>query len=319
MANDRTLLVTGASGHLGRRVLNLLLAAGTRSIVATTRYPDRLADFARRGVVVRGADFDRPESLDAAFAGAHRMLLISTNAADGAERAGPNEGHAGAADHGTRPASRDGDASERRRLRHAAAIAAAEAAGIEHVVYTSLARADTSELAIAADHVATERRIAATRLGYTVLRANVFAELLLMVLPSAVASGVLLGLPGDGGVAYITRDDCAFAAATALMTATGRSTLELTGAEVIRRAPLARIATDVTGKDVFYVALSPDELTRRWQAAGLPPSYLLPLEQATVDGQFAFTTTDYLRLTGRQPTAVHDYLTANRHALARAA
>ena len=83
MANDRTLLVTGASGHLGRRVLDLLLAAGTRSIIATTRYPDRLADFARRGVVVRWADFDKPDSLEAAFAGAHRMLLISTDGADG--------------------------------------------------------------------------------------------------------------------------------------------------------------------------------------------------------------------------------------------
>ena len=69
MSNDRTLLVTGASGHLGRRVLDLLLAAGTRSIIATTRYPDRLADFARRGVVVRWADFDKPDSLEAAFAG----------------------------------------------------------------------------------------------------------------------------------------------------------------------------------------------------------------------------------------------------------
>ncbi|MBX3202799.1 MAG: NAD(P)H-binding protein [Labilithrix sp.] len=315
MASDRTLLVTGASGHLGRRVLNLLLAAGTRSIVATTRYPDRLADFARRGVVVRRADFDEPESLGAAFAGAHRMLLISTDATDGGER-GPSDGHASAP--GRLP-PKDRDGSERRRRQHEAAIAAAESAGIAHVVYTSLARADTSQLVVAADHVATERRIAGTKLGYTVLRENVFTEVLLMLLPSAIASGALLGLPGDGGVAYITRDDSAFAAATALMTSTGRSTLELTGSEVIRHASLARIASDVTGKDVSYVALPPDELCRRWQAAGLPASYLLPFEQATFDGQFAFTTTDYHRLTGRESTAVHDFLTANRHALARAA
>lgn len=292
MANDRTLLVTGASGHLGRRVLELLLAAGARSIIATTRWPDRLADFARRGVTVRWADFDKPESLQTAFAGAHRMLLVSTDAFDG-------EG--------------------RRRRQHAAAIAAAESVGIEHVVYTSLARADTSRLTIAADHVATERRLGANQLGYTVLRANIFTETLLAVLPTAIASGTLLGLPGDGGVAYISRDDCAFAAATALQSSTGRSTLELTGSHVIRRAPLARITTDVTGRDVFYLALPPEELMRRWQSAGLAVSTLLPFEQAMVDGQFAFTTTDYFRLTGRQPIEVRDFLAANRHALVRAA
>lgn len=292
MANDRTLLVTGASGHFGRRVLELLLAAGARSIIATTRWPDRLADFARRGVTVRWADFDKPESLPAAFAGAHRMLLVSIDGLD---------------------------AEGRRRRQHAAAIAAAEAVGVEHVVYTSLARADTSRLTIAADHVATERRLAANKLGYTVLRQNIHTETLLPVLPTAISTGTLLGLPGDGGVAYISRDDCAFAAATALQSSNGRTTLELTGAHVIRRAPLARITTDVTGRDVFYLALPPEELMRRWQTAGLAVSTLLPFEQATVDGQFAFTTTDYFRLTGRHPTEVHDFLAANRHALVRAA
>ncbi len=292
MANDRTLLVTGASGHLGRRVLEHLLAAGTRSIIATTRFPDRLADFARRGVTVRWADFDKPESLPAAFAGAHRMLLVSTDVVDG---------------------------TERRRRQHAAAIAAAEEVGVEHIVYTSLARADTSRLAIAADHVATERRLTSTKLGYTVLRENIFSESLLPVLPTSIATGILLGLPGDGGIAYISRDDCAFAAATALQSSTGRSTMELTGPEVIRRAVLARITTDVTGRDVLYVALPPDELTRRWQAARLSSSTLLPVEQATVDGQFAFTTTDFFRLTGRQPAEIPDFLAANRHSLVRAA
>lgn len=292
MANDRTLLVTGCSGHLGRRVLELLLARGTRSLIATTRWPDRLADFTRRGVTVRWADFDKPESLETAFAGAQRMLLISTDAIDG---------------------------TDRRRRQHAAAIAAAEGVGIEHIVYTSLARADTSRLTIAADHVATERRLADHQVGYTVLRANIFTETLVPVLLTAIATGMLLGLPGDGGVAYISRDDCALAAATALQSSTGRSTLELTGPDVVRRAPLARIATDVTGKDVFYAALPPDELVRRWQAARLPFSTLLPLEQAAIDGQFAFTTTDFFRLVGRQATELYDFLVANRHALVRAA
>jgi NAD(P)H dehydrogenase (quinone) len=312
MAIDRSLLVTGASGHLGRRVLELLIAAGTRSIIATTRYPERLADFARRGVVVRWADFDKPESLKPAFAGAQRILLVSTDVVEEV-LAPPASGLAG------RLPPRDVDVTDRRRTRHAAAVTAAEASDIEHIVYTSLSRADTSRLAVAADHVATERRIASTRLGYTVLRENVFTDVLLMVLPSAISSKMLLGLPGDGGVAYITRDDSALAAATALISSSGRTTMELTGLEVVRRGALARTTTEVTGRDLAYVALPPDELSRRWQAAGLPASRLLPFEHATVDGQFAFTTTDFMRLTGRQPSGIRDFLAANRHALVRAA
>ena len=292
MANDRTLLVTGASGHLGRRVLELLLAAGARSVIATTRYPDRLADFARRGVVVRWADFDKPESLPLAFAGAHRMFLVSTSSIDG---------------------------TDRRRRQAGAAIAAAEEVGIEHVVYASLSRADTSRLTVAADYMAAERQLAATRLGFTVLRQNLFAENLLALLPSAIAAGTLLGLPGDGGAAYITRDDCARAAATALLSASGRSTLELTGPEVIRRAVLGRLTTDVTGRDVRYLAAPPQELLKRYESAGLPAAALLPFDQAIADGQFAFTTTDFFRLTGRQPTEVYDFLARHRHALVQAA
>lgn len=291
MANDRTLLVTGASGHFGRRVLDSLLAAGARSVIATTRYPDRLGDYARRGVVVRLGDFDEPRSLMAGFAGAHRVLLVSTN-----ERS-----------------------SERRREQHAAAIAAAETAGVEHLVYTSLARADASRLPIASDHVATERRLVSGKLGHTILRQNLFADVLVTTLPFAIASGTLPSLEGDGGAAYITRDDCARAAARALLSCSGRQTYELTGAEVIRRAVLARIATSVTGKDVHYTAISPRDLERRYAESGLPSASLFAYEQAIAEGQFSFTTTDYYRLTGQKPTDVYDYLVANRRSLVKAA
>lgn len=290
MANDRTLLVTGASGHLGRRVLDLLLTNGARSIIATTRYPDRLADFARRGVTVRFADFDKPESLSSAFTSAQRMLLLSTNA----------EG-------------------ERRRQQHAAAIAAAEQARVEHVVYTSLARADASRLQMAGDHVATEKRLVSGNMEFTVLRQNVFTDGLLTTLPIAIATGALPSLEGDGGAAYITRDDCARAAARALVTCSGRQTFELTGAEVVRRAVLARLASHVAGKDVYYVAVSPQELQRRYEAGGLTAASLIAFDQAIAEGQFAFTTTDYFRLTGQKPTDVYEYLAAHRHALVKAA
>src|SRR5512138_3822821 len=107
MSNKPTLLVTGASGKLGRRVLELLLEADAGTIIAATRTPDKLADFAARGVTVRQADFDDPASLKAAFAGVDRLLLISTDLID----------------------------FEGRRLRqHQNAVNAADEAGVKHLV-----------------------------------------------------------------------------------------------------------------------------------------------------------------------------------------
>src|SRR2546422_693513 len=128
MAKNRTLLVTGASGRLGRRVVELLVDSRADRLVATTRYPDRLGDLAKRGVIVRRADFDDPRSLAAAFAGADRLLLVSTDAID---------------------------APGRRIEQHRAAIDAARAVGAGHVIYTSFAEPDPRFM-VAADHWATE-------------------------------------------------------------------------------------------------------------------------------------------------------------------
>jgi NAD(P)H dehydrogenase (quinone) len=134
------LLVTGASGQLGRRVLELLLERNAGPIIATTRTPASLAGFAARGVDVRRADFEDDASLTAAFAGAKRALLISTDAVD-------------------RPG--------RRLAQHRSAIAAFERAGIEHVVYTSLPNPIDTPVTIAPDHAGTEAALAASKLGVT--------------------------------------------------------------------------------------------------------------------------------------------------------
>src|SRR4029079_1752737 len=132
--NHQTLLVTGAAGHLGRRVIELLLEANAGHVIAPTRSPDKIADLAARGVEVRQADFDDPSLLAAAFAGADRLLLISTDALDG---------------------------TDRRQVQHRNAIAAAEQARVKHVVYTSLTRPEPgSPIAIAPDHYATEQALA---------------------------------------------------------------------------------------------------------------------------------------------------------------
>src|SRR5215217_4903439 len=200
----RTLLVTGASGHLGQRVIELLLEANAGHVIAATRTPEKLAHLAARDVEVRKADFGDPSSLAVAFAGVDRLLLISTDALDG---------------------------TDRRQVQHRNAINAAAQAGVKHVVYTSLTNPEpSSPIAIAPDHYATEQALAASSLDWTVLRNNLYADLFLQSLPHAVATGQLVAASGTGGAGFVTREDCARAAAAALAaSSSGRTTLDITG------------------------------------------------------------------------------------------
>ncbi len=188
--NRRTLLVIGASGHLGQRVIELLLEANAGHVIAATRTPEKLAHLVARDVEVRKADFDDPGTLASAFAGVDRLLLISTDALDG---------------------------TDRRIVQHRNAINAAAQAKVKHVVYTSLTNPEPgSPIAIAPDHYATEQVLAASGLDWTVLRNNIYTDYQLAGLTRAVATGQLVSAAGDGGVGYVTREDCARAAAAAL-------------------------------------------------------------------------------------------------------
>ncbi len=140
----QTLLVTGAAGQLGRRVVEYLLERKAGPIIATTRDPSKLADLAAKGVEVRAADFDKPEALGPAFAGADRLLLISTDAVY---------------------------VPGQRLAQHKAAISAAEKVGVKHIVYTSLpSPKPNSESIIEDDHFWTEQAIAASSMSWTFMR-----------------------------------------------------------------------------------------------------------------------------------------------------
>ncbi|MEO5728244.1 MAG: NAD(P)H-binding protein, partial [Byssovorax sp.] len=148
VGKNQTLLVTGASGQLGRRVVELLLEAKAGTVVAATRDPAKLADLAARGVLVRKADFDDEGSLAEAFAGVDRLLLISTDSL-------VRPGH--------------------RLAQHQAAVRAAVSAGVGHIVYTSFTNPGVeSPITVAPDHRLTEEAIAATKLGFTILRNNLY-------------------------------------------------------------------------------------------------------------------------------------------------
>ncbi|ARA94938.1 NAD(P)-dependent oxidoreductase [Rhodothermaceae bacterium RA] len=288
-----TLLVTGASGHLGRRVVELLLEARPSSLIATTRHPDRLEDLARRGVDVRAADFDRPETLPAAFAGAERLLLISTDTVD-------------------RPG--------RRAEQHRRAIEAAVQAGVRHIVYTSLfGVAPDSPVLIAGDHLQTEQALEASGVGFTALRNNLYTDLLLMSLPPAVASGTLYAAAGDGGAAYVTREDCARAAAAALASDfEGSRRLEITGPGVVTYHDLAALASELSGRPVTYVPVDPEGYVAGAVAAGLPEPVarlMASFDVAMQQGRFGPATDAVRTLTGQDPTSVQAFLEAHRAAL----
>ncbi|PYT34885.1 MAG: NAD(P)-dependent oxidoreductase [Acidobacteria bacterium] len=295
MAKNRTLLVTGASGRLGRRVVELLADSRADRLVATTRNPDRLADLAKRGVIVRRADFDDPKSLQAAFAGADRLLLVSTDAID---------------------------APGRRIEQHRAAIDAARAVGAGHVIYTSFAEPDPRFM-VAADHWATERALAASGLGWTALRHNLYTEYLAQVLPEAIASGRLVAAAGEGGAAFVTREDCARAAAAALSsTDTGDRVLEIAGPAIVTVRDVARLASELAGRPVSYVPVEPAALKAGLVAAGLRghvADVLVSMHVAMAQGKFRAATSAVADLTGRVPMSVAAFLSSKSDLLPAAA
>ena len=287
-----TFLVTGAGGQLGRRVLELLVQAKPGKLIATTRNPDKLADFARQVVEVRKADFGDAAALTDAFSGADRLLLVSTD-----ELATPGK----------------------RLAQHRAAVAAAEQAGVKHVVYTSApVTRPTPESSLINDHFWTEQALIGSRLDWTILRDQLYTDLLLMGLPHAVATGQLFTATAGIGRNYVTREDCAQTAAAALLKATGKQVLDVTGPAPVTQDEIAAIASEIAGKTVTHIAVSPDDLRKGLTGAGLPPFLVEALVAFDIDaarGYHAINTPTVQELTGRAPRSVRAFLGEHRAAL----
>ncbi|TXT41145.1 MAG: NmrA-like protein [Comamonadaceae bacterium] len=292
-----TLLVTGASGHLGQRVIHHLLETlhvAPERIIATTRKPETLQALADQGITVRAADFDDAASLRQAFAGADRLLLISTDALD-------------------RPG--------RRLAQHQAAVAAAEQAGVAHVVYTSMPLPDNSPLLIAPDHAGTEKALANSTLkGWTVLRNHWYFENLFMSLPSALAMGQWFSAAEQGKIAHIARDDLARAAATALASdAAGKTTYTLSGTEAFTTEQIAQRVSQAVNKPLQVVPVPLAGLIQGMVGAGFPAplaAVFASFDTNTALGRVAEVTGDYQKLTGVTPQPFADWLEHNAAALA---
>ena len=288
-----TLLVTGAAGQLGRGVVEALLDMGAGPIIATTRDPSKLAEFAARGVDVRAADFDEPSSLSKAFNGAGRLLLISTDAV-------------------LEPGQR--------LKQHRAAIAAADSAGVEHIVYTSVPSPRPSlTSAVDDDHFWTEQAIVASRMSWTIMRHALYQDLLLHSLPQAIATGHLATATGNMGRHLVTRDDCARADAAALASSDRTNRIyEVTGPAAVAATEIAEIVTNIAGRSVKHLAVDSHELKEGIVGAGMPEriaDMLTGFDEAAAQGFYATLTNVVRDLTGREPTSVASFLDANREAL----
>ena len=292
--NNGPLLVAGASGQLGRRVIHHLLSSQgvpANQLIAVTRKPDALADLAKQGVQVRQGDFDDATSLRQAFAGARRVLVISTDKVDV-------------------PGARE--------KQHANAVGAAAAAGVRHVVYTSMYGCDPGcpVTVLAPSHYATEQALAKSGMGYTILRHTWYAELLLGSIPQAAKTGQLVSAGNDQGVNYVTREDCARADAAALAAdASGGAKYDITGPGTVNATQLAALAHELSGKPVQAVLVTPEQYEAGLKAAGLPPpvaALLTSIEVNTRGGATAKFSDAVQTLTGKPAQSVRDFLVANR-------
>ena len=279
-------VITGATGHLGRLVTEDLLRRGVPAgdITATGRDITKVKDLADRGIKVLAIDYDDPASLDAAFRGADRILLIS--------------------------ASEPG----RRALQHENAIDAAARAGAGLLAYTSIANAGTTTMRLAAEHQATEAALRASGLSYVLLRNSWYVENYTAQVRAILQRGSLAGSAGDGRVSAATRADYA-AAAAAVLTGDGHAgrAYELGGDEAFTLAELAAEIGAQAGQPVGYLDLPEDEYARLLTSAGLPEAAAVTLADA--DRGLArgdlFVDSGHLRqLIGRPTTTLREAIAA---------
>ena len=275
-----TYAITGASGHLaGLTAEHVLQRVDPSDVVLISRRPHELTRFG--GVTTRAGDFTRPDTLRSAFDGVDTLLLVSTDVLAG------------------------------RLEQQRAAITAAAEAGVERIVYTSVPNpVDTNPALAVPSHAGTEHALRDSGLRWTVLRNNLYAHMQLPVLQQAGATGQLVTNVADGRTAYVTREDCA-AAAAAVLVGDGHDAAiyDITGPDAVGADDLAALASELANKPVTVAHVSDDDLTAGYIDAGLPPEVaqlLVSFGASTRLGYLDTVTTAVADLTGHQPTSLRD-------------
>ncbi len=269
-----TIAITGSTGHLGRLAVAALKSrVPAADIIALARDPAKAADL---GVPVRLFDYQRPETLSAALQGVATLVLISSN--DFSDRAGD----------------------------HLRVIAAAKAAGVGRIVYTSILKGDAQPMLLAADHITTEAAIKASGLPYTLLRNGWYTENYTGSLAASVAHGALIGSAGTGKISAAARADYAEAIAVVASTSghDGQA-YELGGDTAFTMADMAAEVSRQTGKAIPYTSLPADSYAGILQGFGLPEGFAQVLADSDVkasQGHLHDASRTLSRLIGRPTT-----------------
>ncbi|MCM0677025.1 SDR family oxidoreductase [Micromonospora phytophila] len=279
-----SIVVTGATGHLGRLIVESLLARGVpaEQVVAVGRDTTRLADLAERGVTVRQADYNDTDSLRAAFAGAEKLMFVS----------GTEIG---------------------RRVEQARNVAAAaKEAGVRLLAYSSIPHADTSSLTLAIDHRGSEQEIKAAGVPYAFLRNSWYFENYLPQLPAYLEHGVV-GSAGDGRISAAARADYADAAAAVLTTEGHTDKVYELGGAPFTLTELAEELSRQTGRHVTYIDLPVEKYVEVLVGTGLPEEYAAILadgDRGAAQGELHVEGDDLAKLIGRRPTTLAEAIRA---------
>ncbi len=278
--------ITGATGHLGQLTIQALQDRGVQpqDIVAVVRTPEKAAALAERGIQVRQGDYTRPETLKTALEGVQKVLLISSS--NFADRVG----------------------------QHRRVIQAAADAGVKLLAYTSILRADTSRLSLAADHKATEALIRASGLPFIFLRNGWYQENYNVA--QAVQSGSVVGSAGTGRVSAASQADYAAAAAAALTqtdVVTPGAVYELGGDQAFTLSELAAEVQAQSGRPVVYQDMPEDAYAQLLKGFGLPDpvaEMLADSDTQLAQGDLYTDSRDLSHLTGRPTTSMPEAVRA---------
>ncbi|QQM42786.1 SDR family oxidoreductase [Streptomyces liliifuscus] len=279
-----SIVVTGATGHLGRFVIEgLLEKVPADRITAVVRSEEKAADFAARGVRIAVADYNAPETFDGLFSAGDKVLLISGNEFD-----------------------------KGRVAQHKVVLDAAKAAGVALLAYTSAPGSLTA--ALADDHRGTEAAILESGVTYALLRNGWYNENYTENLAPVLEHNAVVQAAGEGRISTASRADYA-AAAVAVLTGEGHEnkTYELGGDTAFGFAEYAAEVAKASGKEITYNAVPGDVFEGILTGAGLPAPFaaiLAGVDASIEKGELVVTTGDLSRLTGRPTTPIAESIAA---------
>ena len=278
------MLVTGATGKLGTKVVDTLLkTVPANQLAVSVRKPEKAEGLRVQGVDVRQGDFDRPETLDAAFKGIDRLLLISA----------------------------DGD-NETRIRQHTNAVAAAERAGVKFIAYTSIVNAQESKNFLAPTHQATEEAILKTGISYSFLRNNWYLENEITSIQGVLAGALWVTSAGNGKVGWALQQDYAEAAATVLSGNGHENTIYELSGKLLSQDELASALSSVLRKEVSVQLVDDATYADIMKGAGVP-DFLIPMlvdiQKGIREGTLEIESNDFEKLLGRPATPINEGLT----------